>query len=157
MAISHFLVAILDLCKLAYFPCRDFSGLLVCWSWDLREMHCGKKNSVAVSFLKNASLPGLRLTGPSETWPEIVWSIKVLAYWSLTFHCHQIKMYLSHYNLCTFKIVVTMLIIHFCINFILIQIHVYFIYCKSLKYSGNNKIAITALCPCALLYNPRLY
>ena len=59
MAISHFLAAILDLCKLAYFPCRDFSGLLVCWSSDLREMHCGKKKSVAISFLKNASLPGL--------------------------------------------------------------------------------------------------
>ena len=60
MAISHFLAAILDLCKLAYFPCGDFSGLLVCWSRDLREMHCGQKNSVAISFLKNASLPGLQ-------------------------------------------------------------------------------------------------
>ena len=49
----------MDLCKLAYFLRRDFSGLLVCWSRDLREMHCGKKNSVAISFLKNASLPGL--------------------------------------------------------------------------------------------------
>ena len=28
------------------------------------------------------------------------------------------------------------------------------IYCKSLKYSGNNNIAIIALCPYALLYNP---
>ena len=25
------------------------------------------------------------------------------------------------------------------------------VYCKSLKYSGNNKIAIIALCPYALL------
>ena len=29
------------------------------------------------------------------------------------------------------------------------------VYCKSrYKYSGNNKIAIIALCPYALLYNP---
>ena len=26
-----------------------------------------------------------------------------------------------------------------------------FVYCESLKYSGNNKIAIKALCPYALL------
>ena len=30
-------------------------------------------------------------------------------------------------------------------------------YCKSLKYSGNNKIAIIALCPYALFKNPRIY
>ena len=28
------------------------------------------------------------------------------------------------------------------------------VYCKSLKYSGNNKIAIIALCPYALLKKP---
>ena len=30
-------------------------------------------------------------------------------------------------------------------------------YCKSLIYSGSNKIAIIALCPYALLWNPHLY
>ena len=33
--------------------------------------------------------------------------------------------------------------------------HLY--YCKSLTYSGSNKIAIIALCPYALLWNPCLY
>ena len=60
IAISHLFVAILDLCKLAYFLYQDFSGLLGCWSRDLMKMHCGEIIFVAISFLKNASLPGLK-------------------------------------------------------------------------------------------------
>jgi hypothetical protein len=58
MPIYLYMVAILDLCKLGYFPYGNFLELLVCCYDDKTELHCGKK-TFCCNFFPILTLPGL--------------------------------------------------------------------------------------------------
>ena len=53
-------VAILNFCKLRKMPQWDFMGLFFWCSVDLKEMHGGKKNSIAILPTLSVRLTGLK-------------------------------------------------------------------------------------------------
>ena len=57
------LAAILNFCSLRKMPKWDFSGLFFCGSVDLKEMHGGKKNSIAIFPNLSVRLTGVRCYG----------------------------------------------------------------------------------------------